>query len=271
MEFRPKSRRVSAVAIVALLGTLHLSAQQPSQTSAASSAQPTYDIVSIRQNKSGVGGMNYQLSDDGFIATDATVEYLLEFAYDFRNDHIYGLPGWASSVNFDIKAKVTDRDRDALKKISDPQRQAMLVALLADRFHLRAHVETRSLPVYDLVIAKDGPRLKATTSVAGSNLTVGGSMGSSKWTFVAITTNGLASILNGQVGRTVIDKTGLMGKYDFTLKWTPDNVPPANTGSGDQPPNLFTALQEQFGLKLESAKGPVRTLVIDHVEMPTEN
>ena len=257
--------RITSFALTAFLGAaLHLTAQQPSQTPAITAPLPVYDVVSIRENKSGDGSMNFRPTEDGFTATNITIGFLIPTAFTFRNDEIFGLPKWTDSVRFDIKAKITGSDRDSLKTISPEQRQAMMAALFAHYFHLRAHVEPRTLPVYDLVIAKNGPRLKPTTQPAGSAVTY-----SDHYTAFAVTTAGLAAMLTSHTGRTVIDKTGLTGKYDISLKWTPDNAPPAT--SGDQPPSIFTALQEQLGLKLESSKGPVDTLVIDHIEMPTEN
>jgi uncharacterized protein (TIGR03435 family) len=156
----------------------------------------------------------------------------------------------------------------------------MIVALLKDRFHLLAHIEIKTLPVYDLVIAKGGSKLKE-DAVPLSNSTDPGKtpfnlkpgsfmISDSQMTGVAIPVSMLASNLTFQVERNVIDKTGLTGRYDINLKWTPAEQEGKTENSADAP-DLFTALQEQLGLKLEPSKGPVDTLVVDHVEMPTAN
>jgi uncharacterized protein (TIGR03435 family) len=265
--FDRRSLEVAFVLLTApFLRASPLIGQQPNQASTPATPPPVFDVVSIRENRSDSGAMNFTPTDDGFTATNITIDFLLPNAYDYRNDQIFGLPKWTDSVHFDIKAKITGHDKDVLKAISREQRRVMFVALLADYFHFRAHVEPRTLPVYDLVIAKNGPRLKQTTRPAGSAVTY-----PTQFAGFAVTTAGLAAMLTSHTGRTVIDRTGLTGKYDITLKWTPDNAPPVTDGSGDQPPNIFTALQEQLGLKLEPSKGPVDTLVIDHVELPTEN
>jgi uncharacterized protein (TIGR03435 family) len=277
---RPSSL-ISALALGALLSTtLHLAARQPSQTRTAAAPVPVFDVVAIHENKSPSDNMSIRWGGDAYVATNTTLTSLLMGAYGIREDLISGLPGWANSVHFDVNAKVSDPDADALKKLSREQRQAMMVALLKDRFHIQAHVEVKTLPVYDLVIAKGGPKLKENTvSLAAStdpgktpfNLRPGSFMISgSQMTGIAIAVSTLATNLAFHVERNVIDKTGLTGRYDISLKWAPD-VQDGKTDTSADAPDLFTALQEQLGLKLEPSKGPVDTLVIDHVEMPSEN
>lgn len=168
-----------------------------------------------------------------------------------------------------MHAKVTDPDLKAMQSLSKEQHQAMLAAILVDRFHLKMHIETKTLPVYELVVAKDGPKLTASTNpppgpfgrmnVRGTDIAATG-----------LTLAELAGNLSFPLDRTVIDKTGLTGRYDFRLRWTADTVA-ADSAAADAPPNLFTAIQEQLGLKLQPGTGRVETLVIDHVELPTEN
>ena len=273
-----------AFALAASLLAPCLFAQQP-QTTAATATPPTYDVVSIHENKSGSNGMSVRGGGASFVATNINLTTLLMNAYGIRSDLMSGLPGWANSTHFDINAKISDPDIAALKNLSREQRQAMMVTFLQDRFHLRAHIETKTLPVYDLVIAKGGPKLKENTALpsqppdapgsdkAPANMKPGSMMiSNSQMTAVGIPTSNLAANLAFRVQRNVIDKTGLTGKYDFTLKWRPTELEgKADASADDNAPDLFTALQEQLGLKLESSKGPVDTLVIDHIEMPTEN
>jgi uncharacterized protein (TIGR03435 family) len=164
---------------------------------------------------------------------------------------------------------------------------------LADRFKLKIHTETKQLPVYELVAPKGGSKLKEATAgdtyangIKGlDGVGRGGLMrvGRGQLTAQAVPITSLANMLSQQLQRTVLDKTGLTGKYDLELNWTPDQgSDPMFKGAEGSPqrgdaapdssgPSIFTALQEQLGLKLQSAKGPVETLVIDHVEMPSEN
>jgi uncharacterized protein (TIGR03435 family) len=150
----------------------------------------------------------------------------------------------------------------------------MVQALLADRFKLGTHVETRVLPVYALLVAKGGPRFGA-VQANGTTINSGnGQIEVQGSNSVAL----LAEELAKNVGHVVVDKTGIEGRYNLALRWTPDrgtspgfSVPERTSSAPDSPPSIFTALQEQLGLKLESQKGPVQVLVIDHIEMPSEN
>jgi uncharacterized protein (TIGR03435 family) len=135
--------------------------------------------------------------------------------------------------------------------------------ILEDRFAMKSHIEKRELPVYELVIAKHGPKLKE--SAPGESGPTGMSPG--KLSAHAYPVSGLAMSLSGVVGRVIIDKTGLTGQYDIDLTWAWRDDP----GSGESGPSIFTALQEQLGLKLEPAKAPIDVVVIDHIERPSEN
>jgi uncharacterized protein (TIGR03435 family) len=278
--FRPFSRMSSVAFGAVLIAALHLPAQQATQAVAATPV-PVYDVVSIHENKSGSGGMSFRWTEGGFAGSNITVPLLLTDAYDLRQELISGLPGWADSFHFDLNAKVSDPDVNALKKLSPDQRRAMMLALLNDRFHLRAHIEIKTLPVYDLVLAKGGSKLKEDNALpskdfdpadkSGKPPTGGFLFSAGQMTGTAIPVSTLAATLAVHVERNIIDKTGLNGKYDINLKWTPPELESKDTGVDNNAPDLFTALQEQLGLKLESSKGPVDTLVIDHVEMPTAN
>jgi uncharacterized protein (TIGR03435 family) len=144
----------------------------------------------------------------------------------------------------------------------------MTRTLLTERFKLTMHRETREVPVYALVIAKNGPKLKKAATDGDDGLSVNAHGYVAKQTSVEL----LARQLQAQVGRIVLDRTGLAGAYDFKLEFTPQRAL-GNAGDGSEPagPTIFTALQEQLGLKLESSKAPVEIVVIDHVEKPSEN
>ena len=188
---------------------------------------------------------------------------------------------------------------DKLRKLGEPPqaepvRQHMLQVLLVDRFKLAVHRETKELPIYSLVVAKGGSKLhEAKPGDTYPNGIKGpdgrpvprGShfmrMGRGELTAQGIGMDDIAHLLTRQTGRTVVDNTGLKGNYDFTLHWTPDQIAPTPNGPGsggpdsstssESGPSIFTAIQEQLGLKLESQKGPVEILVVDHVERPSEN
>ena len=158
------------------------------------------------------------------------------------------------------------------------QHEAMLRPMLVDRFKVKLHTEIKTLPVFDLIVTKDGPKFKPSppppTDPDNPQKHPSGTWISNQYlTATSITMSDFAETLAGQLNRTVIDKTGLTGVYDLKLKWTPDRLlnQTADDGTTDRPPSLLTALPEQLGLKLESAKGPVKTLVIDQAEKPSPN
>jgi uncharacterized protein (TIGR03435 family) len=254
---------------------------------------PAFDVVSVKPNKSDSGMVRIMAKPDGYSASNVSLKMLIQSAYGIRQDLISGAPSWADSARFDIDAKVAGSDVDALKNLSPEQRRIILQPLLADRFKVKVHIEIKQLPVYELVLAKGGSKLKeATPGDTYANGIKGfdgvghaGMMrtGPGQLTAQGVPMTSLANMLSQQLHRTVLDKTGLTGKYDLELTWTPEQgADPMFKGSEASPqrgdaapdssgPSIFTALQEQLGLRLQSSKGPVETIVIDHVEMPSEN
>lgn len=145
--------------------------------------------------------------------------------------------------------------------------QAMIILLLQDRFHLKAHLEPRIKPIYELVVAKGGPKIKLSQDEITSNhWDINGENAKKVLTCKGARMSDLADALSDQAGRKVVDKTSLSGHADITLKWS-DDV--AMQAGGPDVISIFTAVEEQLGLKLQPSKGPVDTLVIDHAEMPT--
>ncbi|HEY5382224.1 MAG TPA: TIGR03435 family protein [Acidobacteriaceae bacterium] len=279
MNTRRPFSRISCLALGTLLSaTLPLSAQQPSPATAVAAPLPAYDVIAIHENRSGANMATVRWGDDAFVAENTTLTLLLLNAYDIRPDLISGLPAWASSVHFNVNAKISDADVGALKNLSPEQGRAMIAEILKERFNLSAHIETKSLPVYNLVVAKGGPKLKENDTLSASldaAETSSGPHPENIWmsttgiTAVAVPISALAASLADHFQRGVIDKTGLTNRYDIHLKWRSDEQERA--GIDADAPDIFTALQEQLGLKLVPSKGPVPTLVVDHVEMPTEN
>jgi len=234
---------------------------------------PEYDAAVIKVSKTLSGDHGTDTDDSTFKASNVTIKRLLAQAFEIRESQIFGLPAWADSAHWDVNAKVTDPDMKIMESLSRHQRRQMLAALLVQRLHLQTHIEQKTLPVYELVVAKNGPKLevskRALDAVGVGDLEVNDTAMKAS----AVSIQDFAANISFRLDRTVIDKTGLTGRYDFRLQWTPDNVANsgADNGAADAPPMIFTAIEEQMGLKLQPGKGPVPTLVIDHLEQPTEN
>ena len=233
---------------------------------------PTYDVVSIAPNKSDSGNMMWNSQDSSFSGTNINAKMLVSFAFGIREDLISGLPAWAGSTRYDIAAKIVDPDLPALKKLTDKQRNDMLAQILAERFALKSHTESKQLPVYDLVVTPHGPKFKPSPN---QDETKGNwRTNNTEFTGTVISIGSLADFLANDLHRTVLNKTNLTARYDLHLTWAPDNPAAAgndNSQTEDTGPSLFSALQDQLGLKLEPAKGPVTILVIDHIDPPTPN
>jgi uncharacterized protein (TIGR03435 family) len=266
---------------------------------AESNGKYVYEVASIKRNKSVANGSLMRAEGDALAATGVTVKMLVQNAYGIQYFQIAGAPSWVDSEKYDIEAKIDSRMAEELEKLDPAQRrlerQRMLQVLLADRFQLKVHRESRDVPVYALVIAKNGSKLREAHPGDTYEKGLKGPDGHGGAGLIFMEGNGgpvtgqgvpisnLVHLLSVQLGRPVIDKTALTGIYDFTLKWSPEQSAPMSMGTDgaqprpDQPqadssgPSIFTAIQEQLGLKLESQKGPAEMVVIDHVERPSEN
>ena len=239
-----------------------------------------FDVATVKKT-SYHNGMRIGSTLDGFSGDNVTLLSLIANAYPINQELISGGPAWAESMGFDVNAKIVGVDKETLKKMPWKDRQAMMQSLLADRFKLKVHFETKELPIYELVLAKGGLKLKPLPPIdeaAEAAKTpeqkrhVGSSQsGPGMFRGEGLTIKGLAANLEYVVHHTISDKTGLTGIYDIDLKWTPEDGDEAKDSGTEAGPSIFTALQEQLGLKLQPSKGPVETLVIDHAELPTEN
>lgn len=208
-------------------------------------------------------------TDDGLSAFCVPLSFVIQTAYQrMEAGRIIGMPEWATSGQlWNIDAKVATADVPTFTALSRDDQFRMLQSLLAGRFHLRAHTEQRPMPVYQLVIAKGGPKLKqAAQADIDKSRIVGGDAGMIEAVGAQLTP--LPSLLSREVGRPVIDRTGLSGRYDFTLNYVPATRAAADATGG---PSLFTALEEQLGLRLKAAREPMEVLVIDSVQLPTAN
>lgn len=225
---------------------------------------PAYDVVTIRPSAPG-GRAGADTTSDSYTARSMTLKMLLEDAYGVRQQLISGIPRPLEEPRFDLQAKVVDPE--TIRSLTDEQRPAMLLQVLQDRFRLKAHIEMKVLPVYNLVVLHGGPKFKDATNESLNNADM--EVRRRMLTATAQPMPALANILTALVNRTVLDQTGLTGSYDFTLRWTPDATEAATDVMSA--PGIFAAVEDQLGLKLRPGKGPVKTLVVDEAEMPGEN
>jgi len=223
------------------------------------SAQTTFEVASVRLTPPGSTGNTY-LSPPGsasFTATNVTLDVLIEIAYGVDENQISKAPVWLGSQHYDVSVKPEGPGGLSYAQMKQPLQQ-----LLEQRFGLTAHREKKDVDGYVLVIAKDGPKLTHSTEDSGHNKFILPSGIRFDHTVIAT----FAAALARPTGRPVIDKTGLTGDFDIDLKYAPEKAVDSSL------PSIFTALQEQLGLKLESTKVPFEVLVIDHVNrVPTEN
>ena len=326
-----RGMRMAAIGIAAVIGLMVFAffgstpavAQSPqtavapspaagSARSAPMSTLPTsasFEVAWIKPNHSGDRRFFVSWQPGRFNATGErlTLKFLITMAYDVKDFQVSGGPGWVNTDRYDIDAKEPNSIARELDKDPLDQRRSladsMLQSLLADRFQLKLTHGTKDMPAYALVVAKSGAKLQEAKPVETQAEAPSGPgdhphgpmirMGRGEVSGQGVAASFLASVLSQQLGRTVLDKTGLKGKYDFTLKWTPEQGEgmvlggPGGPGGGPPPgggpapdgapppdasgPSIFTALQEQLGLRLEATKAPAEVLVIVHVEKPSEN
>ena len=235
----------------------------------AMAQEPSFEVASIRQSALGNRGTEVLTQPGRFRATNITTRELILRAYKIQEVQLAGGPGWIGSQHFDIDARGDS-------SIPEQQVAAMLARLLAERFKLAVHTEKRETSVFALIPAnrdgKLGPKLQP--SQCEPKKCGGSYTGVSKIAGTGIAVSQLISMLATATQRLVVDRTSLAGLYDIELTWTPDRMPQEDHGGPPIDPNgpsLFTAIQEQLGLKLESRKERIDTLVIDSIQQPSEN
>ena len=288
---------LALVALPAAFGLAQTAQNAPApQGEAASAPGPRFEVVSIKLYASDPVGwrLGHTIADpqnEGtFEATDVTLEDLVVMAFGVHHPWlIQGGPNWFRSEKLDVEAKAGNAANQELSGLTGDQGSALkhrlLQALLSDRFKLAVHRETKALPGYALVVAKNGPKLQEASGVEGMEGQWGGNaQGRLSFRKSAMAT--LAEFLSDFLGCTVVDHTGLKGDYNFKFRWT-SVATGADTAAGPemgQPPaannpnmldasgtSIFTAIQEQLGLKLEPAENPAEVLVIDRIERPSLN
>jgi uncharacterized protein (TIGR03435 family) len=253
--------------------SLHSQAQQPTAASPPHTASPVLEVATIKPAKNpDPKNMHDHTEGRRLSARNLTISNLIMMAYEVDPQQIVGGPAWIVNDEYDIDAEAVE----GIRLDDAREEETLLIELLADRFQLRFHREQRTLPVYALVVAKNGSKLKAADPKGIEN---SGCEHFGACDFKKRTLSDLARFMQFVVlDRPVVDRTGIEGEFDFTLNWTPDESqffrmgilprPPADNATA---PPLFEAIQEQLGLKLEPEKMPAEVLVIDHVERPSEN
>lgn len=258
----------------------------------------SFEVAWIKPHDPKSDGHRDNFARGRYTGRNVSVKTLIERAYGISDYQLFGAPSWVNSETFDIDAKVEDSAIPELQKLTPAQRteriKLIFQAMLADRFNLKISHETKELPIYALVVGKNGPKLSATKlAPLGSDGAASTGQQSNRGTDVTGNGSDFTAVANGVAlaqlaeilarepevgGRVVRDQTGLSQEYDFTLRWTRENLsaprgtetdsvaPPDASG-----PSLFAALQQQLGLRLEPKKGPVDTIVIQHVERPSGN
>jgi len=291
---------VAAVLFIAAVAPLRAVRQVQAPSDGAQQPPPAFEIASVKPNKSGAEERYIRIDPrgDGLTVVNMQLRQLITFAYQIQSFQLEGGPEWIASDRFDILAK-SEREVPATGAFFGGQEplRIMLRTLLADRFNLVMHKETKEMPIFELVLARQdgklGPQLRsavdcearAAAARAGTPPPSSGQPGPGPCFMninpVSVRGGGvtlamLAGTLAGPAQRLVIDRTGLTGNWDLEVSYTPDRsqVPPGvELPSSIDPngPSLFTAIEEQLGLKLRPARGPVEVLVIDSVQQPTPN
>jgi uncharacterized protein (TIGR03435 family) len=241
----------------------------------AADADPSFEVATIKPSKPDQPGKLFGVQGNHFRTVNTTLADMIKFAYGVQDKQIIGAPSWVESDKWDIEAQP-----DAPGAPNKDQLTTMMRKLLADRYQLKFHKETKEMPAYLLTVAKTGQKMKASTSENSLPALFFRGLSPVTLTVVNATMENVCDLFQSAVlDRPVVDQTALKGKWDFLLKWTADDsqfggmgvkVPPPSEAA-DAPPPLFTAIQEQIGLKLEAGKANVPVYVIDKAEKPSPN
>jgi uncharacterized protein (TIGR03435 family) len=293
-----KSRKLTPIAkaLLATTGMITLAApvlvgilNMPAGRAQPQAEVKPFEVASIRPSDPNVRRGGLQLTPDGGLnVMNMSVKQLIAFAYNLPcgkncDPFILDAPGWADSKLFDVRAKGPQADDSTDAKLTDEQLKPLrdqvrqrLRLLLAERFRLVVRNDRKEMPVYELMVVRNGHKLKESAETEGK----GGSVRGERGHMVAdhVPMQFLVMNLVQMLGRPVIDRTGLTGRYDFTLDYAPSIAGPGPKDAGSPEaasefsgPSIFTALQEQLGLKVEPSKGPVEILIVERLEQPTEN
>ena len=281
----------SPFAAIAFAATLALSAmpahaQLPTMsdvdhgsTAPATGPLPDWDVALVKPHPADDPTMSWQMTEDGLSLKNLPLEQMLCSAWDLKPYQLEGLTGWMKTSRFDLTAKVSGDSVAAYNKLNTAQRSQMLQNLLTERFQLKTHLDTRTSAVYNLVVDKSGSKLQPTTALTAPSVEEehahpekykgnSMSMGPGMFEGTGVSVRSLASQLANAVSKPVIDTTGLTGAYDIKLHFRPEDT---HADTSSDAPSVFAAVQEQLGLKLVPAKGPVEILVVDAAQKPEAN
>ncbi len=258
---------------------------------ASAANAPEFEVASIKPSRPDAHSSNLNFRPGHLITENLNLRFVLQYAYGLSsgsNDQMPGGPSWLESARFDIDATESEGLAKQLEAMPTEERsrvqREMVQRLLAERFQLKIHRETRQLPVDALEVAKGGSKMKPTAAAAMADASAPPRWGGLRHdgrghiegrgaTMEMFT--GMLAMLPEVGGRLVVDRTELQGRYDFVLQWTPDDgaggFASGGGGGSEGGPSLFAAMEEQLGLRVAPRKAPVEVLVIDHVEKPSEN
>ncbi len=248
-EYAEAARRPQGIAIILLFAFVNTALAQT----------PVFEVASIKPNLSDSESRRTGTDPGGrFTATNVSLKQLICYAFDARDFQVTGGPGWMDTEKFDLAARAA-----ASKELSRDEVKPYVQALLTDRFRLKIHRALKEGTVYSLLVSKNGAKLKAHPGEGRAGISSSTGDGKANITGTKVTIARLAEYLGGLAGRPVLDHTGLPGEYDFRLEWSENQDAMATS--------LFSALQEQLGLKLESVKGSIDMIVVDSAERPSAN
>lgn len=256
------------VAATALLTAIALGAQQSDKAEPmAAGAQPSFEVAAIKASDPMDQNHRFSILGDRLLIENQTVEIMIEMAYGVHPRQVVNAPEWTRSERFDVQGMPDIEGQPNVKQF-----QGMVRKLLEERFGLKLHMQKQEMPRYSLTVAKSGLKMTPTRSAPDAlpNENGNGDNSTMTYTMTNVSVEDLAHTLGASLDRPVVNETGLNGRYDLTLKWLRADAP-ADAGAENSVPGLFTAIQEQLGLKMEPTKGNVDVLVIDHVERPSQN
>jgi uncharacterized protein (TIGR03435 family) len=237
------------------------------------SAQPAFDAASIKPSSANKRGGGFNAPPGRLDVKNQSLRELIKFAFNIHDYQLTGGPGWIDGDRYDIVASTAGQSTTTQKRL-------MLQALLTERFALAVHQDTKDISGYALIVAKGGPKFQAAKTDEGSMMLGRNERGLRTLTVGNSRMTGLAAMLADVLGRPVSDATGLTGLYDLKMEWTPDVgesplslkrnlVPEAGASTASDGPSIFSALQEQLGLKLEPRKVPTDVTIVDRAQKPT--
>jgi uncharacterized protein (TIGR03435 family) len=240
-------------------------------------AKPEFAVATIKPSRPDAPRGGYGIRGPDVTTTNVTVSWMIKLAYNVHVHQISGAPSWIESERYDTVGR-----SETPGEPSRDQMKLMIQKLLVDRFQLRFHIEKKELPVYAMVVAKSGPKIAV--SAGDPNAFPGIGFGREPGVISLSGRNtGLNGVANGLqsniLDKPVVDQTGLTGRYDFQLRFTPDptqlanfgGLEPANSADPNPPPDIFTAFEQQLGLRLQPTRAPVDVMVIDRIERPSPN